>query len=438
MIKKHNIFYRNAQRGGMLVELMMTIALAAIIIPFVFRYQETAISRARNVTITRQMENVQSALERYIVENKTELMRPKGKNISYVKIQDLIDYGLPEYIASTYGDDYQLRVLKSSDNKNKSTLQGIIILTNNDISPLRTREIVNLGGGKFGFVEGNTTYGGFGAYRANASEFGISGAKGLVGITDIKRGNDEYLWRLPSDNENDATMLSPLNLDGHDITNVRFVDANKAQFEEKLKVGNLNLNSLVFANRATIDTIYSTNIAVINGALSADSRNLNVSGTLTLADSAKFSSFYTNDLYVNTLTLSGFSVESESGKSSTLRVIGDMDLVLGRITATYVSVGYTGSVTPQLNITDKIQDSKDSSFYWDIKNKKARFADINSPELSRMASYIIQMESDSGTVATNIFGGVVANTNATVADYINAINNMQMQIRAKYEMLNLK
>ena len=438
MIKKHNIFYRNAQRGGMLVELMMTIALAAIIIPFVFRYQETAVSRARNVAITRQMENVQSALERYIVENKTELMRPKGKNISYVKIQDLVDYGLPEYIASTYGDDYQLRVLKSSDNKNKSTLQGIIILTNNDISPLRTREIVNLGGGKFGFVEGNTTYGGFGAYRANASEFGISGAKGLVGITDIKRGNDEYLWRLPSDNENDATMLSPLNLDGHDITNVRFVDANKAQFEEKLKVGNLNLNSLVFANRATIDTIYSTNIAVINGALSADSRNLNVSGTLTLADSAKFSSFYTNDLYVNTLTLSGFSVESESGKSSTLRVIGDMDLVLGRITATYVSVGYTGSVTPQLNITDKIQDSKDSSFYWDIKNKKARFADINSPELSRLASYIIQMESDSGTVATNIFGGVVANTNATVADYINAINNIQMQIRAKYEMLNLK
>ena len=121
----------------------------------------------------------------------------------------MVDYGLPEYIASTYGDDYQLRVLKSSDNKNKSTLQGIIILTNNDISPLRTREIVNLGGGKFGFVEGNTTYGGFGAYRANASDFGISGAKGLVGITDIKRGNDEYLWRLPSDNENDATMLSP-------------------------------------------------------------------------------------------------------------------------------------------------------------------------------------------------------------------------------------
>jgi hypothetical protein len=114
-----------------------------------------------------------------------------------------------------------------------------------------------------------------------------------------------------------------------------------------------------------------------------------------------------------------------------------MDLIMGRISATYVSVGYTGSVTPQLTITEKIQDSKDSSFYWDIKNKKARFVDINSPELSRMASIIIAKESNSGTIATSVFGGVSANANATVADYINAINSMQSQIREKYELLNL-
>lgn len=437
MTKTRNIFYKDMQRGGMLVELMMTVALAAIIIPFVFRYQQAAVSRARNVAITKQMENVQSALERYIVENKTELMRPKGKNISHVKITELVNYGLPEYIADTYGDDYQLRVLKSSDNKNESVLQGIVLLTNGEISPMRTREIVNLGGGKFGFVEGNMTYGGFGAFHGQASDFGLSNAKGLVGTTKIKRGNTEYLWRLPSENEDDATMQSALNLDGHDIKDARFIDAYKAQFEEKLKVGKLDVSTLVFANRSTIDAVYSTNIAVINGALTADSRNLNIDGTLSLADSAKFSSFSTNDLYVNTLTLSGFSVSTPSGKTSSLKIIGDMDLVMGSINATYVSVGYTGSVTPQLYITDKIQDSKDSSFYWDIKNSKARFVDMNSPELSRMASIIMAQESSFGTVATTIFGGVAANANATVADYINAINNMQTQIRAKYEMLNL-
>lgn len=439
MITKKRFFIgRNIQRGGMLVELMMTIALAAIIIPFVFRYQQTAVVRARNVAITKQMENVQSALERYIVENKTELMKPTGKNISRVKINDLIDYGLPEYIAENYQDDYQLRILKTADKNNKSVLQGIIILSNAEITPLRTREIVNLGGGQFGFVEGNITYGGFGAFRANAGDFGIKDTKGLVGVTSTKRGNTEYLWRLPSANEIDATMLSPLNLDGHDITKVHFLDAVKAQFEEKLKVSKLATNSLMFSNRTTIDAIFATNTAVVNGAFTSDARTLNVGGVLTLVDSGKFSSFYTNDLYVNTLTLNGFTVSSTSGKSSTLKIIGDMDLILGHITAAYVSVGYTGSVTPQLSISDKIQDPKDSSYYWDIKNKKARFADVNLPELSRMASQIIRFESVPGSVATTIFGAVSANANATVGDYINAINNMQEQIRAKYQMLNLK
>ena len=438
MIKKCSFFHRNTQKGGMLVELMMTIALAAIIIPFVFRYQQTAVVRARNVAIAKQMENVQNALERYIIENKTELMRPVGKNISRVQIADLVNYGLPEYIVANYQNDYQIRVLKSADNNNKSTLQGIVILSNSEITPLRTREIVNLGGGKFGFVEGGITSGGFGAFHANAADFGMRDAKGLVGTTNTTRGNTEYLWRLPSENEKDATMLSPLNLDGHDITKVRFLDANKAQFEGKLKIGKVAVDSMAFSNRVTINAIFSTNTAVVNGAFTSDSRNLNGGGTLTLADSAKFSSFTTNDLYVNNLTLNGFTVASTSGKSSTLKVIGDMDLILGRITAAYVSVGYTGSVTPQLNITDKIQDPKDSSYYWDIRNKKARFSDVNFPELSRMASKIIRKESKSDTVATTIFGAIAVNTNATVGDYINALNNMQTQIRAKYEMLNLK
>lgn len=438
MMKRRLFFNRDNQSGGMLIELMMSIALAAIIIPFVFRYQQTSVSRARNIAVVRQMENVQSALERYIVENKNVLMQPTGKNISHVKIEDLVDYGLPEYIAQTYADDYQLRVLKSADRNNKSVLQGVVILSSGEITPMRTREIVNLGGGKFGFVEGNSTYGGFGAYRVNASDFGVNDTKGLIGTTNTTRGNTEYLWRIPSNNEEDATMLSPLNLDGHDITDVNFFDASKAQFEEKLKIGKIDTGSLVFANRATIDAVFATNNAVVNGAFTSDSRNVNVSGTLTLADSGKFSSFYTNDLYVNTLTLSGFAVNSSSDKSSSLKIVGDMDLVLGRITAAYVSVGYTGSVTPQLTITDKIQDSKDSSFYWDIKGKKARFADLNSPELSRMASIVIAIESKSGSAATSLFGSVAANANATVSDYVNALNNIKIQVREKYQMLNLE
>jgi len=426
------------QYGGMLIELMMTICLAAIIIPFIFKYQQNAVVRARNIAVTQQMEVVQNALEHYLIENKSILMKPIGKKIFHVKINDLIAYGLPDNIADSYKEDYQLRILKSSDINGKSTLQGIIILNDKDISPLRTREIVNLGGGKTGFIEGNATYGGFGVFHANIADFGITNKKGIVSTTSVKRGNTEYLWRLPSDNADNATMLSSLNLDGHDIRNARFFDANKVQFDEKLTVGRVATNSLVFANRTTLDSIYMTNSAVVNGAMTADAKTLNINGTLLLADTGKFSSFSTGDLYVNNLTLSGFSVNTSSDKETVLKVIGDIDLMLGHVNASYVSVGYTGSVTPQLSVSDKIQDAKDSSYYWDIKNSKARFADIYFPELSRLAMKITGLEYKSATSSALIFGAVATNTNATVGDYLNALHDIQSKVRQKYQMLNLE
>ena len=62
MLRKKHFEQKNSQHGGMLVELMMTIALAAIIIPFVFRYQQTSVSRARNIAVAKQMENVQNVM----------------------------------------------------------------------------------------------------------------------------------------------------------------------------------------------------------------------------------------------------------------------------------------------------------------------------------------------------------------------------------------
>ena len=431
-------FTKKSQHGGMLVELMMTIALATILIPFIFRYQQNAVYRARNIAVAKQMEVVQSVLERYIIENKTELMKPVGKKITRIKVADLLDYGLPDYIAENYKNDYQLRILKSADKNKKSTLQGIVILNDQTISPLRTHEIVNLGGGKIGFVEGDNTYGGFGAFRVSAADFGINDGKGIVGTTTVKRGNTDYLWRVPSDNKEDSMMLSMLNLDGHDVEKVKFFDADKAQFEEKLSVNKLDADTIAFANRTTLNSVFNTENMIVNGALTADAKTLTVSDVLTLSDSGKFSSFYTNDLYTNNLTLSGFSVSSSSGKSAILKIIGDMDMIMGRITASYVSVGYTGSVTPRLYITDKIQDPKDSSFYWDVKNNKARFADAMFPELSRMASHIVSMEYKAGTQTSTIFNGVVANTNATVGDYLNAINEIQIKVREKYHLLNLE
>ena len=93
-INSFNSFIIQNQFGNMLIELLLSIALAVLIIPFIFDYHKTAIIQAENVAITKQMTNIQNILERYIVENREELLRTVGKNITRVNVADLYDYGL--------------------------------------------------------------------------------------------------------------------------------------------------------------------------------------------------------------------------------------------------------------------------------------------------------------------------------------------------------
>ena len=87
MKKRYGIFsdfIHNPARGGMLVELLLSVALAALVIPFIFQYHQNAAIRTQNIAITQNMNAVQNVLERYIVENRTELLRTVGKNITRV------------------------------------------------------------------------------------------------------------------------------------------------------------------------------------------------------------------------------------------------------------------------------------------------------------------------------------------------------------------
>ena len=111
----------------MLIELLLSVALAAVIIPFAFKNQQNAATRAQNIAITNQMSQIQTALERYIVANRPELLKTIGRNITRVDIADLGEFGLADAIVSEGNEKYQLRILKSSDGIGQSTLQGIIV-----------------------------------------------------------------------------------------------------------------------------------------------------------------------------------------------------------------------------------------------------------------------------------------------------------------------
>lgn len=423
--------------GSMLIELLLSVALTAVAMPFLFRYQENAVRRAENVGIAQQMSQIQSVLERYIVENREDLLKTVGRNIVRIDLSDLVPFGLSESVLESK-DKYQVRVLKSLERSGQSTLQGIVVFASNEITPLRTREIVSLGGGNMGFIEGNHAYGNFGAWHANTADFGVSLTDGIVSKTSVNRNNALYLWRVPSDNVSDATMQSSLNLGGHDIEDIMFLNAASAQFEETLKLGETAATTTIFKNRTTIDNDFKTNTSVVAGTLSADSRTMEIAGTLNIADLGKFSALNTADLWVNKLTLSGLSISSDADVP-VLKINQSLNMISGRVDAMFVTVGFSGSITPRLVVNESIEDSINSSYYWNVKDGNARMFDITLKELNRMASVIISNNKTLyQTSVYQIFNSVVANKNATVADYMNAINEIQRTVRSKYHQLNLE
>jgi len=422
------------QHGGMLIELLISVAIVALVLPFLFKYQQDSVVRAENITVVRQMQDVQNALERYIVLNRDALLNVAGKSITRVNIADLAEYGIAESIIEKDGDKYQLRILKSADSTGQATLQGVVVMSDTTISPLRTRQIVEVGGDNMGFIEGTHAYGTFGAWHTDAIDIGVNVPDGIITTTSVRRDNALYLWREPSDNADDSKMLSPLNLGGHDIVETKYFDAFAAQFDENLKSITVAADKVVFSNRTTIDSVLETKNATCVGNLSADSKTMEIAGTLSLADTGKFSNFTVKDLWTNTLSLSGLS---NSSKAAVLNINQRLDMTGGRISAVYTTVGFSGSITPRLAVHDKIVDSVNDEYYWDVKNKMANLYDVSFPELERMATLIVYKEADKSTVAGRTFSAVAANKNATVADYMNAIQEIQNKVRAKYSLLKL-
>ncbi len=435
MKPRQRFFSSPSQGGGMLVELMLSVALAMIVIPFIFNYHQRAVRRSQNIAVARQMQGVQSALERYIVARRDELLAPVGKNIVRVELSDLIPFGVSQDLVAARGDKYQLRVLKSADAVRGATLQGVIVLADDEISPMRTREIVNIAGDKVGFLDNGRAYGAFGTWRSAALDLGVGSAGGIVETTSALRDNAKYLWRVPSNDVSDATMLSALSLGGHDIVGASFFNSRTARFDEMLRIGEIAADNVIFQNRTSIDKQLSAGSSTVSGTLSSDSKNMEVSGRFSLADTAKFSNFSVDDMYVTNMTLSGLSI-TDTEKVSTLKINQALDMTSGRIDAMFVTVGFAGSITPRLVVRSRIEDSVNPAYYWDASAGVANFSDVSFAELSHMARIALAKEGGA-TTASQIFGAVSANKNATVSDYMNAITEIQEKVRAKYRGLKL-
>ncbi|MBQ8042245.1 MAG: type II secretion system protein [Alphaproteobacteria bacterium] len=428
---------KNNSRGSMLVELLLSIALAAIIIPFAFKNQQNAAIRAQNIAITNQMSQIQTALERYIVANRPELLKTVGRNITRVDIADLAEFGLADTIVNEGDKKYQLRILKSSDGIGQSTLQGIVVRVSDDITPLRTREIVNLSSGSMGFIDETTAYGTFGTWHADAIDLDLDVDNAIIETTKVNRDETLYLWRVPSQNPDDAKMMSALNLGGHDIKNTTFINAEFTEISEYTTVNKIVSDNVIFQNRTSIDGNYQSVNTMVAGMLSSDAKNIEIAGGLTLGDVAKFSSLTAENMWVSDLTLGGLNIDA-TDDFAIMKINQSLNMTSGRIEAMFVTVGFTGSITPRLVVNNRIEDSTNPAYYWDAQSNTANFADASFVELNRMAVLATRNEKGNGTESGQIFGAVATNKNATVADYMNAIHEIQKRVSGKYHSLHLE
>lgn len=430
--KRKMFLYKNHQHGGMLMELMLSVAISAVLIPFIFNYQKNTIERARNIAVVKQMEIVQNALEKCIESNRAELMKPASTNYIYTEGSEclmltdgtgqhgLIKYGLNESFVNDYKDDYVLRILlkKKSANSNTGVLQGVVLLQQDGITAMRTREIVDVGGGKLGYTNANTVYGGFDSFETQSSNLGLTNMNGVVGITSaIRRAtNNQYLWRLPTDAAADSTMLSDLDIGGNDIENIGTLTGQDIYFDSYIgaMIESRNLTFEKNVNKSLSDSNIGGDSRLSAVMKPNDDTTCSLEGygdaSLTVSTQSNFKNLYCKEYTTNNLTVKDtaivnkFGVTNTTEKTSFKSSDGDRSIHgIQKPTDKETNVVVSGNLSlPGLAVSKCFApvDVKDEDHYYNVASNgcgrgddlKASFNNIKIKKLGEVMRKVYQQE----------------------------------------------
>lgn len=417
------------QRGGGLLELLLALAVFMSLLPFIYNFAAKRMEQAENTAIVRKIEIVRESLEKYVEDNRQKFLAPVSKNVTRVSINELI---LPKN-EEIKNARIQLRVVKSKDSAGRAFVQGIVIFDSPELTPLRTRQIAQAAGENSGFADGNMLYGSFGTWRTLIT--GIDAAAGshsiLSGTRPLRSGGD-YLRRLPSDNDLDATMQSDLDMGGHGIENAKNITASRARFLEALEADTIEASKMSVSNR--LDWAAPLEVfgeATVMGPITADSRSIDASA-ISVSGRSQFRSVTADELKAENLYLSGFSVAPAVGTPAVLSISGSLDMVKGHVKAIDTFVEFSGSVAPKLIVSGRIEDSSNSSFYWNLSGGDAALGDMQLSNLNQIIKQVYLSERTGKTETEYLMGNVIMNSNSTVSDYIRALEQVKRVVENKY------
>lgn len=417
----------NDEKGGILIELLLSLTIVYTIIPFVISYQKQRYERAENISIINTLNEIRNNLEEYIQNNKI-FLNSNQKNIIRVNIDELPNHNIS---SKKYKDKIQIRIIKKINSNKSINLQGFIIFDDKKITPIKTKEILNISDDKFGFIEGNKVYGAFDNWKNNINKLGMSDLQGIVNSTNnFIENSEKYILRINSDNPADSTMLSDLNLNYHNITNSKFINSYSINVNNKLFTKEIKTDELEFENLTNINKNLNINKAIVYGSLSSDNSNLKISGKLKFETLANFKNINTDKIWVMNINLYGLNAQ----KNSVIDINKNLDIGNGNITSKYITVGFDGSTTQKLNITKRIEDSLNPKYYWDITQSSIVFNDLLLTDLNDMAQKLTKYNNN--TYSFKEFYNVSINSNSTVSDYINVIDKIKKEVEKKYNRLD--
>lgn len=420
-------FLLNDEKGGILIELLLSLTIVFTIIPFVISYQKQRYERAENISIINTLNEIRNNLEEYIQNNKNSL-NSNQKNIIRVNIDELPNHNIS---SKKYKDKIQIRIIKKINSNKSINLQGFIIFDDKKITPIKTKEILNISDDKFGFIEGNKVYGAFDNWKNNINKLGMSDLQGIVNSTNnFIENSEKYILRINSDNPVDSTMLSDLNLNYHNITNSKFINSYSINVNNKLFTKEIKTDELEFENLTNINKNLNINKAIVYGSLSSDNSNLKISGKLKFETLANFKNINTDKIWLMNINLYGLNAQ----KNSVIDINKNLDIGNGNITSKYITVGFDGSTTQKLNITKRIEDSLNPKYYWDIIQSSIVFNDLLLTDLNDMAQKLTKYNNN--TYSFKEFYNVSINSNSTVSDYINVIDKIKKEVEKKYNRLD--
>jgi hypothetical protein len=114
-----------------------------------------------------------------------------------------------------------------------------------------------------------------------------------------------------------------------------------------------------------------------------------------------------------------------------------IDMSGGRISAIYAYIGFDGSLTPRLEIRKGVSDSENQDYFWDFSTSAAQLGDLSIPQLGQMMKAAASREGSFRTEGGAQVAKITSNSNATVADFVKALQSMRGIVRAKYNALGL-